>query len=362
MVSILRISALTLFGLGLFAVLTGDVLAQGPVNIDRRTIQGEPEAPQQPRPQAFIDYREDMRTMVQDLAQFARRYNRDFIILPMNGVDLLTKREDGDEDRRVPARTYLQAIDGILQEALFYGTEEVGKERKESELTYLQEWLKKASDIGVNVFVTDYVKDPKKASDFYAKIKKEGYIGYAAPADGFALNKFAAYPKRPVNENAKSIITLKQVQNFAFLRDSSVFGTQEQFAVEAAQTNYDMLIVDPFHHRNEFLSRQTVHDLKFKKLGGKRLVLAYLNIAAAETYRYYWRDHWQTGSPDWIGYPYRGKPDVYHVQYWRPEWKSLLFGGTQSYIYGLVRDLGYDGLVLDGMEAYRYHEGSEYAE
>lgn len=188
MVSILQISALTLIGLGLFAVLTGNVLAQGAVNIDRRTTQGEPEAPQQPTPQAFIDYREDMRTMVQDLAQFARRYNRDFIILPMNGVDLLTKREDGDEDRRVPARTYLQAIDGILQEALFYGNEEVDKERKESELTYLQEWLKKASDTGVNVFVTDYVKDPKKVSDFYAKVKKAGYIGYAA-ASGWIFSQ-----------------------------------------------------------------------------------------------------------------------------------------------------------------------------
>jgi len=339
-----------------------DLLAQGSVNIDRRTMSEKEIAPLASEPAAFIDYREDMRVLVQDLARFARRYNRNFTILPMNGVDLLTKREDGDEDRRVPARVYLQAIDGMLQEALYYGKPEFNKPRKESGVKYLEDWIGKAAKNGVNIFTLDYADDPKIVSELYAKYEKKGYIPYVAPATEVGINKFAPLPKRPIGENAKSIISLKDVRNYAIIRDSSAFGTQAEFAVEAAMTNYDMLIVDPFHRRNEFLSRDTVHKLKFKKLGGKRLVLAYLNIAAAEAFRYYWRDHWQTGTPDWLGYPYRGQPDVYHVQYWRPEWRDLLFGGQKSYVYGLVQDLGYDGLVLDGLDAYRYHEGSEDAE
>jgi len=339
-----------------------DLLAQGSVNIDRRTKSEKGIAPLTPEPTAFIDFREDMRELVQDLARFARRYNRNFIILPMNGIDLLTKREDGDEDRRVPARVYLQAIDGMMQEGLYYGKPEFNKPRKESEVKYLEEWLGKAVENGVNIFTLDYADDPKIVSELYAKYKKKGYIPYVAPDKGAGIDKFASRPKRPVDENAKSIVSLKDVQNYAIIRDSSAFGTQAEFAMKTAMTNYDLLVVDPFHRRNQFLSRETIHKLKFKKLGGKRLVLAYLNIAAAEAFRYYWRDHWQTGSPDWLGYPYRGQPDIYHVQYWRPEWRDLLFGGHKSYVYGLVRDLGYDGLVLDGLDAYRYHEGSEYAE
>ena len=353
---------LLLAGLVALPLLAGDALAQGSVNIDRPTPADKADAPKTPEPTAIIDYREDMRVLVQNLAGFARRYNRNFVVLPMNGVDLLTKREDGDEDRRVPARTYLQAIDGIIQEALYYGKQGTDKKRKENETAYIEEWLSKASKRGLPVMVADYLKDPKAIDEFYAKNKKNGYVSYAAPGKGVELNGFAKTPKRPVNENAQSIVSLKQVRNFAILRDSSAFGTQEQFAVEAAQTNFDMLIVDPFHRRNEFLSRHSVETLKFKKLGGRRLVLAYINIAAAEAFRYYWKGHWQAGSPDWIGYAYRGQPDVYHVQYWRPEWQQLLFGGQQSYVYGLVKDLGFDGIVLDGLEAYRYHEGSEEAD
>jgi len=353
------IAATLIAGLVGLPLLLGDAFAQGSVRIDGRTKSGDGEAPKAPEPTEFIDYREDMRELIQNLANFARRYNRNFIVLPMNGVDLLTKREDGDEDRRVPARTYLQAIDGVIQEALYYGKKGVDKKREESQTTYLEEWLGKAAKRGISVLVTDYLKDPKAIAEFYAKNKKNGYVSYAAPGKGVELNGFAKTPKRPINENAKSIISLNQVRNYAVLRDSSAFGTQEEFAVKAAQTNFDMLIVDPFHHRNEFLSRRTVDTLKYKKMGGKRLVLAYINIAAAEAFRYYWKGHWKTGSPDWIGYPYRGQPDVHHVQYWRPEWQQLLFGGRQSYVYGLVKDLGFDGIVLDGLEAYRYHEGAE---
>ena len=54
--------------------------------------------------------------------------------------------------------------------------------------------------------------------------------------------------------------------------------------------------------------------------------------------------------------PYPGDADKYFVEYWRPGWRQIITGNTDSYIYGIVKQ-GFDGVVLDGVDAYRYFEG-----
>jgi uncharacterized protein (TIGR01370 family) len=57
------------------------------------------------------------------------------------------------------------------------------------------------------------------------------------------------------------------------------------------------------------------------------------------------------GSPSWIIAFDRVREGAYHVEFWNPAWKAIV---GKSFA-GLM-DLGYDGIVLAGVEAYRRWE------
>ena len=115
-----------------------------------------------------------------------------------------------------------------------------------------------------------------------------------------------------------------------------------------------MVIVDVFHNRMP-LSRQAVETLKYKKIGTKRLVLAMMNLGAGESYAYYWKNNWQEGYPEWIDAPVRGDPDRYNVKFWHPGWQQIINGDNNSYVYGLIAQ-GFDGVVISGVEAFKFFE------
>ena len=209
---------------------------------------------------------------------------------------------------------------------------------------------------GLKVFVMDFGDDPKTVEESHRRNKEKGYVSITAHAPAAELNSLPPYPRRPYDENAKSIVSLKDVLNFAVISDSSSFGRIDEFALKMHRTNYDLLIVDVFHGRAP-LSRQAVETLKYKMLGAKRLVFATVNVGSAASYRYYWKPTWGEGSPPWIGAPLRDDPDSYNVKFWRPEWQRIISGDTNSYIYGAIAQ-GFDGVVLEGIEeAYRFFEG-----
>jgi hypothetical protein len=49
------------------------------------------------------------------------------VLITENGLNLLVKRKADDETKSNPARTHIRSIDGIIQNALFYGDPEFGK-------------------------------------------------------------------------------------------------------------------------------------------------------------------------------------------------------------------------------------------
>jgi len=153
---------------------------------------------------------------------------------------------------------------------------------------------------------------------------------------------------------------MTDAKNFLYLGDSSGFGRQDEFALKIHDTNYDIIAVNIMHGRTP-LSRQAVETLKYKKLGSKRLVLAHVDIGSAAAYDYYWQDGWREGSPSWIASPLKDNPDRYYVQYWRQEWQNLLYGDTNSYVYGLIAQ-GFDGVILTGLETYKYFIGGDSGE
>lgn len=63
------------------------------------------------------DYRQDMRDFVQAISAYGEENIPNFIIIPQNGQEIVT--QNGEEDG-VPATEYLNAINGVGREDLFY--------------------------------------------------------------------------------------------------------------------------------------------------------------------------------------------------------------------------------------------------
>lgn len=328
---------------------------RGRVRIQGRTRAEEPVP--FPAPAGLsVDLREQMRKFVLSITDFSRRHRRNFMIITRGGLELLIKRDPVDETRISPARTYIRAIDGVLQEGVFFGSRVFGEPPPAERQARMLRLTDLAKANGLKVFVMDFGDDPKTVEESHRQNMEKGYVSITAHAPAAELTSLPPYPRRPYGENSKSIISLKDVSNFAVISDSSAFGRIDEFAMKMHGTNYDLLIVDVFHGRTP-LSRQAVETLKYKRVGAKRLVFATVNVGSAASYRYYWKPAWREGSPPWIVAPVRDDPDRYHVQFWRPEWQRIISGDTNSYVFGAIAQ-GFDGVVLEGIEeAYRFFEG-----
>ncbi len=304
----------------------------------------------------ILDYREEMRSFVQNISTFARRYNRNFAVFTQNGMDLLVKEDPDNDTISVPSRSYIRSIDGVLQEGLFYGYPTIGKPTEKERKEGLLKLAAIAKSNRIKVLVMDFAKSVKTIDAAIRASAAKGFIPYVAFARGLDLNALPRYPRRPFKEAAGSVVSAREIRNFLYLRDSLPFGRQDQFALKMHDTNFDMIVVDVFHGRTP-LSKQAVATLRFKKAGGRRLVFAIADIGTAATYNFYWKPHWREGSPLWIKSPYPGNPDRYFVQYWNPAWQQVIVGDTNSYIYGIIAQ-GFDGVILDGVEAFRFFEGT----
>jgi len=336
-------------------------LAQTPGQVRIQGVPVQQETPQ-PAPGAqgsLIDLREEMRMFVQSISAFARTYRPNFIVLANGGLDLLVKRDPIIESRVSPARAYMRSLDGILQEGMFFSDKHGDRpfgtpplaERQKPMLT-MAEFAKQN---GLKVFTLDFGKAKAVVDAAQKQADKRGFVSLVADTPSKDIHKLPSYPSRPFTENPANILSLDMVKNFVVIRNSAPFGHQDSFALKMHDTNYDMVAVEVFHGRRP-LSRQAVETLKYKKIGARRLVLAYMDIGSAASYHYYWKPGWREGSPAWISAPQRDDPDRYHVEYWRDAWKQIITGDTNSYVYGLIAQ-GFDGVIIDGLETYKFFEG-----
>ncbi|MEZ5900544.1 MAG: endo alpha-1,4 polygalactosaminidase [Hyphomicrobiaceae bacterium] len=139
--------------------------------------------------------------------------------------------------------------------------------------------------------------------------------------------------------------------------------------LDAAQiqgSQFDMIVVDHAPHPDQStetpFSRKQVEALKHKADGGRRLVIAYLSIGEAESYRYYWKPEWQSSEtrPSWLGAENPEWPGNYLVTFTDPEWQSIIFGTPNSYLDHIMA-AGFDGVYLDRADAFQ-DEGHDTAE
>ena len=299
-------------------------------------------------------HRGEMRNLVREISAYAKSTNEDFIVITQNGLELLTKngRANGKQ-----AQDYLDWIDGVGQEHVFYGLDGYDIQTSNAYRDYILGFLELAGRKDLKVLVTDYCSSPSQIYDSYSRNQDRNYISFTAPGGDYDLNAIPQYPKAPFNMNLQDVRRIDQAKNFLYLINSNFYDTSEKLLDDLRTTNYDILLIDPFFGGDRLFRPTEISSLKQKANGGSRLVIAYLNIGAAEEFRYYWQSDWQIGNPSWLAARYTNPlfDNEYWVKYWEPGWQRLLFGNDSSYVKRIL-DAGFDGVYLDNVEAFSYFE------
>lgn len=121
----------------------------------------------------------------------------------------------------------------------------------------------------------------------------------------------------------------------------------------AADSPFDLLVIDPSRDGSDegTLSPAEVTRLKAKPDGSRRLVIAYLSIGEAESYRGYWQASWKKQKPGWLLAENPEWKENYAVCYWDPGWQAIMCGAPDARL-DLLLAAGFDGVYLDKCDVY----------
>ncbi|MBO6523882.1 MAG: endo alpha-1,4 polygalactosaminidase [Balneolaceae bacterium] len=299
-----------------------------------------------------IDYKEEMRNFVEEISEYGRNQNPDFIVIPQNGVQLVS---DNGKWNGKPDRDYLEAIDGLGQESLYYGSYGDDIDTPLELTDYLQFYLDIGKEAGKAILVTDYTSVPNKMDSSYEMNEQKEYISFAA--DDRELTTIPDYPEQIKDENPDPVTTLTEAENFLYLLNPEEFGSKQDFLDSIAETNYGVIIIDAFY-MGTILTNEDLTIIRSKADGAQRLIISYMSIGEAEDYRYYWQENWEPGNPDWIVAENPNWEGNYKVKYWEQGWKSYIYGNQESYLQKII-DAGFDGVYLDIIDAFYYFEQLE---
>jgi cysteinyl-tRNA synthetase, unknown class len=156
-------------------------------------------------------------------------------------------------------------------------------------------------------------------------------------------------------------------------------GLDEPGAIDKiVNSKYDLVVIEPTrtdweNEQFDFVTKGMVDSIKKSAAHNKtnrKLVIAYINIGEAESWRWYWTwgKEWNAGQPkpaDWPSYIVYADPDGwvdnYPVIFWDTLWKNTVIYGIKtadkpyadfnSVLDEVLKD-GFDGIYLDWVEAY----------
>jgi cysteinyl-tRNA synthetase len=296
-------------------------------------------------PEDSINYRAEMRSFVQEISSYAKSQDQDFVVIPQNGHQLV---KDGDN----VASAYLNTVDGLAQESLFFGYPNDDMPTEASSTNRWLNFLNIGKDAGKSILVTDYVSTTFKVNNSYSQNQSLDFISFAAPERD--LKTIPSYPNPLPGENSNDIDQLSEARNFLYLLNKEDFSGAEDFISAIENTNYDLLIIDAFYS-DRLYSEEEMARLHQKENGGTRMVVSYLSIGEAEDYRYYWQDEWEVGDPEWLFSENPNWLGNYKVEYWNSNWQNLIYGNEESYLQMII-DSGFDGVYLDIIDGFQYFE------
>jgi cysteinyl-tRNA synthetase, unknown class len=166
------------------------------------------------------------------------------------------------------------------------------------------------------------------------------------------------------------------------LASVTTWGYQLQGArADLVPPEIDLLVID--HARDasatDLLQTSDVEAFQSRRAAQPRIVLSYMSVGEAETYRYYWWKPWASSSyfgllrPAWLGRENNEWQGNYQVRYWQAGWQKLivqpapslsdmmrerLFGTAKPYIDKII-EAGFDGVYLDRVDAFSAWDKSQ---
>jgi len=295
-------------------------------------------------------YRQEMRQFIINLSQYSKSIKPEFKIIPQNGIQLCTI--DG-EISGVPSRNYLNAIDAISQEGLFYGYENDDLATPQSISTNFKSYLNVFKNQGKTILITDYCTTALNVTNSYFENDQSGYVSFSA--DQRFLTSIPTFPNPIFHQNNSVVNELSNVKNFILLFNFENFSSKTDFINAITATNYDLVVLDLYFRNSSEFTAADLNQIRNKANGGKRLVFSYASIGEAEDYRYYWLDNWNTTPPSWLDAENPYWPGNYKVRYWQPEWQQIIYGNDTSYMKKII-NAGFDGVYLDLVDAFSYFE------
>ena len=111
---------------------------------------------------------------------------------------------------------------------------------------------------------------------------------------------------------------------------------------EIANSSADLVVVDYSGNDGPFSNAQ-VERMKRKPDGSRRIVLSYMSIGEAETYRWYWAQR----ASSWLGAENSKWRGNYGVRFWDPAWQEIIFTYTDK-----ILAAGFDGVYLDKVDEF----------
>jgi cysteinyl-tRNA synthetase, unknown class len=131
---------------------------------------------------------------------------------------------------------------------------------------------------------------------------------------------------------------------------------------------FDVLVVDYARDGTEATAYSAIDvgRLRHRANGSPRIVLSYLSIGEAESYRFYWNADWFVRPPSWLGGENTAWRRNFTVRFWDERWQRLLFDpnptlggwlrdrlglGVKPYLDRII-EAGFDGVYLDRVDAY----------
>lgn len=336
------------------------------------------------------NYRQVIRDTISTLKRFAKERNPEFLIIVREGTDLfvrgkwenqyqqlknaemgLTNVADllGEKNRSLPPvglpdRNYLRSIDAVILDDHYCGenkTEEFARVAIENQRIPIfglekcetremaMSAMKKAAENGIIIYPD--IDSAYKIEDEETKRKKRRLL-YKNKPEKRQNDEFSTIPKNVyANLNSDNVMSIGDVKNMLFNINTVKYSKKQQWLEELQASNYDMIIISPFFGSEAPLTADDVYSLKFKNIGSKRLVIAYFNISVAKDTLPYWKDHWYLGNPSWLRSLLDDTEGELIVDYWHPEWRSIIGRYFNNFI-----TLGFDGVVIDGLDNHKFFE------
>jgi cysteinyl-tRNA synthetase len=292
------------------------------------------------------DYREEMRRLVAGLSAYAKARRPGFVIMTHNALPLLTA--DGTPRGR-PLDRYLRALDGVVQESLFYTHDRGPTPPQDTRL--LSSFLDLAKSRGLTALVIDYPASAEQADDSLRRSRARGYLSFEGKKE---LDRIP--PGSSAQAHRGDVRHLQEAGDFLYLINPGRFVDRSGYLDALRQASQDILVVDLFYGGTA-LSSAEVASLQKRPDGRRRLVLAYMSVGEAEDYRYYWKPGFSVSPPGWLAAKNPAWPGDYKVRYWDPFWRRLVYGNTDAYLDRILA-AGFDGVALDVVDAYAYFESS----